>query len=127
MNCSMQFICRGDSLRHRQYLRKVGTRRAMAIAKVALGATALLEQGIIREIRLGAASLAPYPTRLKQTEAALLGQALTRETVLAARRALLSEVQPIDDIRSTAEYRRRVAVNLLEEFLLELRREGLQP
>src|SRR5580658_2177973 len=54
---------------HRQYLRKVGTRRAMAIAKVALGATALLEQGVVREIRLGAASLAPYPARLKQTEA----------------------------------------------------------
>ena len=112
--------------RHRQYLRKVGTRRAMAIAKVALGATALLEQSVICEIRLGAASLAPYPTRLRQTEAALLGQALTRETVLAARRSLLAEVQPIDDIRSTAEYRRRVAVNLLEEFLLELRREGLR-
>jgi xanthine dehydrogenase iron-sulfur cluster and FAD-binding subunit A len=47
--------------------------------------------------------------------------------VQAARRALLAEVQPIDDIRSTAEYRRRVAVNLLEEFLLELRREGLRP
>ena len=113
--------------RHRQYLRKVGTRRAMAIAKVALGATALLERGVVREVRLGAASLAPYPTRLKQTEAALLGQTLTRETVLAARRALLAEVLPIDDIRSTADYRRRVAVNLLEEFLLELRREGLLP
>src|SRR5208283_4462668 len=45
--------------RHRQYLRKVGTRRAMAISKVALGATALVEHGEIREIRLGAASLAP--------------------------------------------------------------------
>jgi xanthine dehydrogenase small subunit len=65
--------------------------------------------------------------RLKQTETALLDQPLTRETVLAARRALLAEVQPIDDIRSTAEYRRRVAVNLLEEFLLELRREGSRP
>jgi CO/xanthine dehydrogenase FAD-binding subunit len=99
----------------------------MAVAKVALGATALYEQGAIREIRLGVASLAPYPMRLKQTETALLDQPLTRETVLAARRALLAEVQPIDDIRSTAEYRRRVAVNLLEEFLLELRREGLRP
>jgi CO/xanthine dehydrogenase FAD-binding subunit len=112
--------------RHRQYLRKVGTRRAMAIAKVALGATALLDQGVIREIRLGAASLAPYPKQLKLTEAALLGQALTRETVLAARRALFAEVQPIDDIRSTAQYRRRVAVNLLEEFLLELRQEEVR-
>jgi CO/xanthine dehydrogenase FAD-binding subunit len=112
--------------RHKQYLRKVGTRRAMAIAKVALGATALLEKNVIGEIRLGAASLAPYPVRLFSTEAALLGKALTRETLQAARGALLAEIKPIDDIRSTAEYRRRVAVNLLEEFLLELRRGELQ-
>jgi len=109
--------------RHKQYLRKVGTRRAMAIAKVALGATALLEKGVIREIRLGAASLAPFPTRLAGTEAALLGQAITRETAQSARRALLAEVKPIDDIRSTAHYRSRVAVNLLDEFLLQLRTE----
>jgi CO/xanthine dehydrogenase FAD-binding subunit len=108
---------------HKQYLRKVGTRRAMAIAKVALGATALLEKGVIREIRLGAASLAPFPTRLLQTETALLGQAITRETAQSARRALLAEVKPIDDIRSTAHYRSRVAVNLLDEFLLQLRTE----
>ena len=99
----------------------------MAIAKVALGATALVENGVIREIRLGAASLAPFPARLLQAEAALLGQAVTHETVQAAREALLAEVKPIDDIRSTAEYRRRVAANLLEEFLLELRSGGLQP
>jgi CO/xanthine dehydrogenase FAD-binding subunit len=110
--------------RHRQYLRKVGTRRAMAIAKVALGATALVDDGLIREVRLGAASLAPFPARLKATEAALVGQTLTEETMLAARAALAGEVKPIDDIRSTAEYRKRVAANLLEEFLMELRREG---
>lgn len=112
--------------RHVRYLRKVGTRRAMAIAKVALGATALVEQDSIREIRIGVASLAPFPTRLFATEAALVGKNITHETVKAARRALLAEVQPIDDIRSTAEYRRRVAANLLEEFLLELRPEGLK-
>jgi CO/xanthine dehydrogenase FAD-binding subunit len=112
--------------RHEQYLRKVGTRRAMAISKVALGATGLLENGVIREIRLGAASLAPFPSRLLQTEAALLGQTITRDTIQSAHRALLSEVKPIDDIRSTSEYRRRVAVNLLDEFLLQLRREESQ-
>jgi len=109
---------------HRQYLRKVGTRRAMAISKVALAATALLEGNIVREIRLAAASLAPYPARLYKTETALLGQRLTKETAQAALRALLAEAQPIDDIRSTAEYRRRVGANLLQEFLLELSREG---
>jgi CO/xanthine dehydrogenase FAD-binding subunit len=109
---------------HRQYLRKVGTRRAMAIAKVALGATVLVENGTIREIRLGAASLAPFPSRLRSTEAALEGNAPTAETRAAARMALAGEVKPIDDIRSTAEYRKRVALNLLDEFLLGLRREG---
>jgi CO/xanthine dehydrogenase FAD-binding subunit len=111
--------------RHQQYLRKVGTRRAMAIAKVALGATALVENEVIKEIRLGAASLAPYPTRLFKAEAELLGREITHETAKAARSALLAEVQPIDDIRSTADYRRRVAANLLDEFLLELRHQGL--
>ncbi|MGB6690511.1 MAG: FAD binding domain-containing protein [Terracidiphilus sp.] len=110
--------------RHRHYLRKVGTRRAMAIAKVALGATALLEDGVIAEIRLAAASLAPFPTRLYRTEAAVLRQTVTQETIQAARSALLAEARPIDDIRSTAEYRRRVGANLLEEFLLELRAEN---
>jgi CO/xanthine dehydrogenase FAD-binding subunit len=107
--------------RHRQYLRKVGARRAMAISKVALGATALLQNGIVSELRLAAASLAAFPTRLYRAEAALLGQAVDSKSMLAARVALLAEVLPIDDIRSTAEYRRRVAANLLEEFLTELR------
>lgn len=110
--------------RHRQYLRKVGTRRAMAVAKVALAATALVEDGAISEIRLAAASLAPFPARLYQAEAALLGNRITSETLAAARRALLAEVRPIDDIRSTAVYRSRVAANLLEEFLAGLRLEG---
>jgi OHCU decarboxylase len=108
--------------RHRQYLRKVGTRRAMAIAKVALAATALVEENIVREIRLGAASLAPFPARLYKTEEVILGRPINRETIRAARAAILAEVAPIDDIRSTAEYRRRVAANLVEEFLRELLR-----
>jgi CO/xanthine dehydrogenase FAD-binding subunit len=102
---------------HRQYIRKVGTRRAMAIAKVALGGTALISDGIVREIRLAAASLAPFPARLLQTEALLLGKSITAGTIQQACQALIAEARPIDDIRSTADYRRQVAANLLEEFL----------
>lgn len=108
---------------HRQYLRKVGTRRAMAISKVALGATALMSEGRIAEIRVAAASLAPFPARLTRTESALLGKALTAETRENARCALLAEAQPIDDIRSSAQYRKTVGANLLEEFLRSLDRE----
>ena len=109
---------------HRQYVRKVGTRRAMAISKVALAATALLQSGAVKEIRLAAASLAPYPARLFKTETVLLAQPLTPEIIQTARQTLLSEAQPIDDIRSNAEYRKHVGANLLEEFLLESNREA---
>lgn len=105
---------------HRRYLRKVGTRRAMAISKVALGATALMHEGIIEEIRVAAASLAPFPARLSNTEAALSGKAVDRSVIDSAREALLGEAKPIDDIRSTAEYRKQVGANLLEEFLMGL-------
>jgi len=108
--------------RHRQYLRKVGTRRAMAISKVALGGTAMLNNGVVDEIRIAAASLAPFPARLYEAERALAGKKISRDTIKAARAALLSEAKPIDDIRSTAEYRKQVGANLLEEFLIELSR-----
>jgi CO/xanthine dehydrogenase FAD-binding subunit len=109
---------------HRQYLRKVGTRRAMAISKVALAATALLEDGFVREIRLATASLAPYPARLYLTEDALLGQPMDAKRIQFARNVLLEEAKPIDDIRSTGEYRKQVGANLLEEFLIELQSEA---
>lgn len=105
---------------HRQYLRKVGTRRAMAISKVALAGTARMDNSVVGEIRIGAASLAPFPARLRHAEDVVRGHTITTETVRAARRALLAEVAPIDDIRSTAEYRKQVAANLLDEFLTGL-------
>lgn len=111
--------------KHAQYLRKVGTRKAMAITKVALAGTAIVEEGRVTEVRLAAASVADRPLRMIATEDALLGRALTSEHINAARAALLSEVRPIDDIRSTAEYRRHVAANLLDEFLRELMSKGL--
>jgi len=110
--------------RHEQYLRKVGTRRAMAISKVALAGAALVAAGVVEEIRLAAASLAPFPARLYQTEAALLGKTIIPSVIHAAQDALRAEAKPIDDIRSTAIYRSRVAVNLLDEFLTELRVKG---
>jgi CO/xanthine dehydrogenase FAD-binding subunit len=109
---------------HEQYLRKVGTRKAMAVTKVALAATAILSDNQIKEIRIAAASLVDRPVRLVATEAALLNQPLSPATRAAARIALLNEVKPIDDIRSTANYRRQVGANLLDEFLNQLTTQG---
>jgi CO/xanthine dehydrogenase FAD-binding subunit len=103
--------------KHAQYLRKVGTRNAMAITKVALAGTATIHDGIVTEIRIAAASVADRPLRMTATETAILGNKISTQTRHAARAALLKEVKPIDDIRSTAAYRSHVAVNLLDEFL----------
>jgi xanthine dehydrogenase small subunit len=95
----------------------------MAISKVAIGATARIQDGAIAEIRVAAASLAPFPARLFKSEAVLVGQSLTPNLIETARQALLTEAQPIDDIRSNAQYRKVVGANLLEEFLRELNGE----
>jgi CO/xanthine dehydrogenase FAD-binding subunit len=104
-----------------QYTRKVGPRNAQAISKVAIAALAHMKNGRIDDIRIGAASLRDRPTRLTATENALHNQPINPETIAAARAALLTEAQPIDDIRSTAKYRTTVAANLIEEFLSQLK------
>jgi CO/xanthine dehydrogenase FAD-binding subunit len=106
--------------RYKTYIRKVGTRNAQAISKVALAVLARMDKGRIEDIRIGAASVREYPARLTATEKSLTGKTITPEDIAIARATILTEVRPIDDIRSTAKYRADVAANLLEEFLLTL-------
>jgi CO/xanthine dehydrogenase FAD-binding subunit len=106
--------------RYKTYIRKVGTRNAQAISKVALAVLARMDKGRIEDIRIGAASVREYPARLNATEKSLTGKTITPESIATARATILTEVRPIDDIRSTAKYRANVAANLLEEFLLSL-------
>jgi len=103
-----------------QYLRKVGTRRAQAITKVALAGLAKMDAGAVARIRIALGSVAPVPLRCVQTEQILNGRILDRSVIDEARGAIAAEIVPIDDIRSTADYRRQVAVNLLNEFLESL-------
>jgi len=104
-----------------QHSRKVGTRKAQAISKVCLAAMAQVDGGTIYDIRLAYGSVAPTPVRVWKTEAALKGQTIGSALINAARSELLNELKPIDDVRSTADYRSLVAANLLEEFLLKLK------
>lgn len=100
----------------RHYYRKVGTRRAQAISKVCFASTARIENGRIADVHIALGSVAPTVLRASETERLLRGQSLTPSVHHAAQAALAREVAPIDDMRSTATYRRRVAGNLLAEF-----------
>ena len=85
--------------------------------KVCFAGLLALEDGEIRDVRIALGSVAPVPLRCLRTEAALRRQKLAPATVQQAQIQLSEEISPIDDYRSTAAYRRRVALNLLEEFL----------
>jgi len=98
------------------FFRKVGTRRAQAITKVSLAACGRWTEGGL-DCRLALASVAPVPLRARRTEAFLADAAGRPGWLRAAVELLRTEVRPIDDIRSTADYRRTVAGNLLGAFL----------
>ncbi len=90
----------------RQWFRKVGTRAAQAISKVVIAAVRASHP------RIALGSVAATVVRLPETEAALAAGASIEE----AQRVLAREIRPIDDVRSTAEYRLRVAGNLLRQW-----------
>ena len=96
--------------------RKVGTRRAQAISKVVI-AVAWQGDGSWRDVRVALGSVAPTPVRAAATEAALEDRRPTPETADAAAETLAGELAPIDDVRSTAEYRRLVAARVLHRIV----------
>jgi len=106
----------------RQYLRKVGPRNAMAISKVALAGVATLDGETLRKPRVAIASVYHSPFRCLKTEALLADAVLSPALIAEARKTLIAEIAPLDDIRSTARYRMQVSANLLEEFLQSLRK-----
>ncbi len=89
-----------------QWFRKVGTRAAQAISKIVIAAI----DGDGPRVALG--SVGPTVVRARRAEQALAGG----QGIEAAVAALQTEISPIDDVRSTAEYRRVVAGNLLRDF-----------
>jgi OHCU decarboxylase len=103
------------------HARKVGSRNAQAISKVciaALGKVAVTAAGkTVEDIRIAMGSVAPVPLRLEETERVVNGKIIDVSLVRLARNTAITEIRPIDDIRSTAKYRAAVAGNFVAEFL----------
>ena len=105
----------GRQLRYR----KVGTRRAQAISKVvmALAWQPEADSGAWRNVHLALGSVAPTPVRAPDTEAVLEGAAPSEAIADRAASTLAGELSPIDDVRSSADYRRAVAARVLHRLL----------
>jgi xanthine dehydrogenase small subunit len=99
--------------------RKVGTRRAQAISKVVMALSWRGDGGSSAwgDVRVALGSVADRPIRAGAAEAALEGRAPTPVAADDAAEALAGEITPIDDVRSTADYRRTVAARVLHRLV----------
>lgn len=103
-----------------QRFKKVGTRAAQAISKVVVGFVVEVEGGTVKRARVAAGSVAATPVRLSETEGLLAGAMPSAELADRAGERAAAEVTPIDDIRSTAAYRRHVLGRVVRRMVLGL-------
>ncbi|MBA3852538.1 MAG: xanthine dehydrogenase family protein subunit M, partial [Chloroflexi bacterium] len=99
--------------------RKVGTRRAQAISKVVMALAYREDGGVWRDVRVALGSVAATPVRVAQTEGVLEGAAPRQTVADHAAATITREIAPIDDVRSTADYRRSVSGRILHRILRE--------
>ena len=103
----------------RQHFEKVGRRAALAVAVVSLAALVRTGHGgKIAEARLAWGSVGPTVWRCPEAEAALVERKLSLTALAEAASIVRRQVQPIDDVRASADYRREVAGNLLLRLAL---------
>jgi carbon-monoxide dehydrogenase small subunit/xanthine dehydrogenase small subunit len=105
----------------RRAFRKVGTRRAQSISKLVVALAVRMSGARILDVRAAAGAVAPKTIRLRVLERELIGQTRSLEVCRrAARAAALEDAAPIDDVRSTASYRRHALARTLESLLADL-------
>lgn len=98
---------------------KVSKRKDLDISTVSLASRLVLEKGKVKEIILAYGGMAETPKRAGITEELLIGKEWNRKNIESAMKVLYIEFNPISDARSSAEFRRVVAKNLLMKLYIE--------
>ncbi|MEC4727626.1 FAD binding domain-containing protein [Shewanella sp. D64] len=105
------------------FYHKVGTRAANALTKLSILAAVRVESGIIMDWRLTFGAVGPTVVRSVEFENSLIGRKATTLTTDKIRNEILdhynNQISPIDDRRSSAEYRRCAAMNLLRRWIYQ--------
>lgn len=99
---------------------KLGLRRAQAISVVNVAVVLSFEQGRVTDAVIALGSVAPTIIRVPKAEESLIGQALTAETIRQTAHLAAAAPTPIDDVRSTAEYRTEMLRVLVTRALRSL-------
>lgn len=101
------------------YCRKIGGRKVNAISKASFYAVGIKKGGIVEDVRIAFGSVAPMAVRDRSCEETLMGTAETEldEKIERLRTRYGELLAPLDDSRSTADYRRNVSLQLLDDFI----------
>jgi carbon-monoxide dehydrogenase medium subunit len=100
---------------------KIGLRKADACSVINAAAMVVWdENGRCQQARIAIGAAAPRPVRAKEAEAALIGQPLKADVMAEAAHLAVQATQPIDDIRGTAAYRRRMAEVIVRRLLMQI-------
>jgi len=105
---------------------KLGLRKADAISVISVAVCVTVADGICHEARIALGAVAPTPFVAKEASEALSGSALTSETIASAAALAAKACRPIDDVRASAEYRRRTVETLVRRVLTEIAEGGTQ-
>lgn len=98
---------------------RVAARRAQSVSKISICIRGNISHGGVKSIRIAMGSVAPTVIRARGTETLLAGKVINAALIDKARRSLADEIAPIDDVRSTADYRKYAAVGLMMRYLRE--------
>lgn len=99
------------------FYRKIGTRKALSIAKASVAFKAIIKDKILSNIEIAYGSVGPTVIHSVKAKGHLEGKTLNEETIKETSIKAFNEVNPIDDIRSTASYRKLVIKNVIIEEL----------
>jgi carbon-monoxide dehydrogenase medium subunit len=107
--------CRGKS----SAFRMIGNRKGQAVSQVNAAVSLRVVDGRMSDVRVAVGSVAPIPLRLVKLEKHLTGEAVRDVCLDELAQPIQEEIRPIDDVRASADYRRRVAVALVLDALMD--------
>ena len=100
-------------------------RTSQDLTKISAAVSLTMDGAVCREARMAMGAVGPIPLRMRQAEGRVCGIAITEGLLAKVAEAARSEVKPIDDVRSTAEYRRNVSGTLLTRVIRSALSDGV--
>jgi CO/xanthine dehydrogenase FAD-binding subunit len=100
--------------------KKLGQRKALACSKASMAFIAGIKDGKLQNVRIAMGAVAPTVIRGRRTEDYLNNTEINDNIIKKASELIAGEANPINDLRSTAKYRKNMTGVLLEKILHEL-------